>query len=135
MFEHTIIILQSNFDINTRTNMPRFVKNSLLVNILLLIVAAVVGYSSFSMVRFALGLYKESSDGEAKIRDLSAKETDLEVRTSEFKTPSSLEREAKEHLNLKRQGEEVVVVLPEKNSGAATTSSGVWERIINFFIK
>lgn len=115
--------------------MPRFVKNSLLVNTLLVAVAAVVGYSSFSMVRFARGLYKESSEGEAKIRDLSAKETDLEVRISEFKTPSSLEREAKERLNLKRRGEKVVVVLPEKNSGVATTSSGVWERIINFFIK
>lgn len=115
--------------------MLRFVKNSLLANILLIVVAAVVGYSSFLMVRFALGLYEESSEGEAKIRDLSAKETDLEVRISEFKTPSSLEREAKERLNLKRRGEEVVVVLPEKKGEVAITSSGIWERIIDFFIK
>ncbi|MBI2640597.1 MAG: hypothetical protein HYW91_01765 [Candidatus Sungbacteria bacterium] len=109
--------------------MPRFVKNSLLLNILLIIFTAVVGYSSFSMVRSAIGLYKENSESEAKIRELLAKGDDLDARISEFRTPLGLEREAKERLNLKQRGEEVVVVLPGRNSGVATTSSGFWQKL------
>lgn len=113
--------------------MWRYLKNSFVLNFILIILAAIVGYSSFSMISRAVGLYRERKAGDEKIKELSEKKEELTARIAEFGTPEVLEREAKLRLNLKRKGEEVVVVLPDdKMSGRASTSDSLWDKLLDF---
>ena len=114
--------------------MWHYFKNSFPLNILLILLAIMVGYSSSGMLRRAYELYKEKWAGEEKIKEFSQKKAELEARITEFTTPEAREREAKSRLNLKRQGEEVVVVVPKDgNGGVASTADSIWKRLGNFF--
>lgn len=74
------------------------------------------------------GLYQKSesiqSEREKKEAELSAIREKRSVLQSEIdfmKTESALEREAKSRLNYKREGEEVVVIIPEADHHASGT--------------
>ncbi len=113
--------------------MWRYLQSSFALNLLLIILALIVGYSSFSMIRHAIELSREKKTGEMKIKELSGTKEKLEARIAEFGTPEALEREAKLRLNLKRKGEKVVVVLPEeKINGEASAPGFTWEKLRRF---
>ena len=108
---------------------------SLIVNILLVVIAVAVSYSAARMVRDALVVRRESSMNNAKIEELKKKKQELEQYLAELQTKEAMEREAKERLNLKKIGEKVVVIVPDKMKDAiqGVSSEGFWGRITSFF--
>ncbi len=94
--------------------------------------AVVVGYSSYVMVRRALTLRNELHDLNVRAGELRQKGEVFEGSLNELKTPEAVEREAKARLNLKRPGEEVVVVVPGKAEISATSSGAFWEKLLKF---
>ena len=89
-------------------------KKSILANIAFLALSILVGYGAYNVVFQALVLRGESRGTDVKIQALLKKKAELEQYTAELQSRQAVEREAKERLNLKLPGEEVVVVVPEK---------------------
>ena len=92
----------------------------------LIIIAAGASYSGARMVREALLLQRESADMRAKIEQLKIKKKELEAELAEMQTKEMVEWEAKERMNLKKPGEEVVVVVPEKKEAATVAPATNW---------
>lgn len=108
------------------------VKNSLVFNVALLLVVIFVGYGSFKLVREALSLNQEVRSREEKIEELTRKKQELEVYLAELSTDEAVRREAKDRLNLKEPGEEVVVVAREEVKEEGRPPVNFWTRITNF---
>lgn len=110
------------------------IKTSVPLNIVIAIgaVGALVGLAGIG--REALALRQEYRATQAKIAALRSERARLAARLAELETPEAIEREAKEKLNLKKKGEQVVVVAPEGAAEAATSSpASWWSRVKNFF--
>lgn len=106
------------------------IKDSLIFNILLVLLLIMVGYSAYRMVEQALILWKEREATEKRIAELTAQKQKLETDLAGLSAPAAIERKAKERFNLKRPGEEVVVVVEgEKKEKSATSSPTLWQRI------
>lgn len=75
---------------------------------------------------------KEAKDREEKIIELNQKKAELEAYIAELQSREAIEREAKERLNLKLPGEEVVIVVPEKDSPEEAPKN-IWDKIKSFF--
>ena len=86
------------------------------------------------MVLNAFALRGESYEVQQQIEELKNRKEELEARIAELQNEETVRREAKERLNLKLPGENVVVVVPEKQEVPDTSSSGsFWRRVIIFF--
>ena len=117
-----------------RRNTWSRIKRSFVFHILLASVAAVLGYGLIDVMRQASFLSKESKSAEEKVKELTQKKQELEVYLRELETREALEREAKARLNLKKPGENVVVVVPDKKSEEVPREvpQDFWERAKNF---
>lgn len=110
------------------------IKKSLILNLVFVCVLVGVAYGTYSMVRRTLVVRMERRVTDERVQELLRKKEKLEIQVRELETREVAEREAKERLNLKNPGEEVVVVVPETHSGASvhTERRGMWERISAF---
>lgn len=95
---------------------------SKLISILLLVAFSAVGFITFQ-------LYLQKHEVDSEIKKLQVKADDLNKNNSElselvkyFNTNEYSEREAREKLNLKKPGEEVVV-LPKNDSDSGQVAS------------
>jgi len=109
----------------------KWIKHSLLFHIFLLVVASAIGYASFPMVKQALALYRESAGNRAKIAELKQKKRELEQYLEYIQSPGAIVEQARERLNLKLSGEQVVVVITQRASStqerAELTGRKFWE--------
>lgn len=117
----------------------KWIKNSLLFHIFLLIVAGAVAYGSFYMVRQALSLYRESMANQRKIEQLTQRKRELEAYLEHLQTPGAIEQQARERLNLKLPGEQVVVVLARKaddmQKQVERAGEGFWKWLFGWLVK
>lgn len=110
------------------------VKQSLVINLVLFVLVFVMGYSAFSAIRNAFILSNEAKDSEKKIQGLLQKKKGLEQRLAALSNKDVVIREAKERLNLKQPGEEVVVIVPPKNSTLIEKEKlNTWRNLYQFF--
>ena len=87
-----------------------------------------VWYGALRMAGNASRLRKEAARLE---QDLVVLEKERRAAEQEFATlryPETLERRGKERFNLQRQGEHVVVVLPEERAPQVATTTPGWLR-------
>ena len=91
--------------------------------ILLALVVIGLGVSATRVGRRAWEIHRERQAIASKIQSLQAEQRRLEAAIEALSSEEAVERQAKEKLNLKQPGEEVVVVVPEHR--AATTSRGI----------
>lgn len=115
--------------------MWKFIKRSIFINILLFIFAALVLYGALGMVKQAVEFWREAENSRLQIRGLTQKKEELERYLEEIRTPQVIEREAKERLNLKLPGEEVVVVPEERPREPVADPRGFLKRIKPPFLK
>ena len=108
------------------------IKNSWIATLVFILLGSWVAYGAYRMISQAILFSNEARNTEQKILELRKKRDELESNIAELEARSAIEREAKERLNLKLPGEEVVVVLPGKKEPAASTSS-LFESVRNFF--
>ena len=109
-------------------------KKQLIINIALIIVAMILSYSAARMVRNVMITREQSAEMTQKIEQLKLKKQELEAELAEIKTKEAVEREAKERLNMKKTGEEVVVVVPEKKDDEVYAQpKSLWTKIKSFF--
>lgn len=110
------------------------IKRSVTLHAVLAGVALLVVYSAGSMVRDTIVLRQEAREMEAKRANLLRKKSELEAHMDELETSEAIEREAKARFNLKKPGEQVVVVMsPKPPETASSTPPGFWQRLRNFF--
>lgn len=113
---------------------PKKIQNSIWFNGLLALVAIVLSLAVYRAVKQAVGFKNEEGAAQKKLEVLQQKKQELEARILELQTVEAKERAAKERLNLKKTGEEVVVVLPEKPKEQITTpKSNLWTKLKRFF--
>ena len=112
----------------------RYIKKSFFVNIVLILIAVAISYSAARMAQNALNARAKSADMTQNIERLKVKKQELEVLLTELQTKEAVEREAKERLNLKKPGEQVIVIVPEKKeSPPLEQPMSFWEKFILFF--
>jgi cell division protein FtsB len=112
-------------------------RKSLLFNVFLTAAVVLLGYSAYKMVRDTLILRDESKEIERRIGELKKKKTELEAYLAELQSIEAIEREAKERFNLKKIGEKVIVVLPDKKEmveNIEEKSLNIWQRIKKFIL-
>lgn len=96
-------------------------------------VAAWMLYQFAGVFQSAHDLEKEFSVAEAKKNMLEIKNQELLQSLRKFANPEFLEREAKDRLNLKNHGEEVVVIMPAAQStSSASAEKSFWSRLRSF---
>lgn len=111
-----------------------YFKKPFIINIVLILVAVIASYSAARMVRSAFIMHAQSAEMAKKIEDLKGKKQQLEGAIAEIQTKEAVEREAKARLNLKKPGEEVVVVVPPKKSDLpAEKPASFWSAFMSFF--
>lgn len=110
---------------------PR-IKNSVVINLLLMLVAIAVGIGATRLARQTLALRSELRDTQVKLEAIGRQKAEVAARLAELETPEAIEREAKAKLNLKKPGEEVVVVVPEERRLPPLRPT-LWERVKRFF--
>ncbi len=104
-----------------------------------LVVAAIfLTVSSVRIVLRARTILAEQKALEASRLELEQKKHDLEAKLKNSNSPEVVERMAKEKLNLKNPGEEVVVVKTETQLPSSAEEQGFMSRIVpdwlsNFF--
>lgn len=101
---------------------------------MLILLAISISYSAIRMVRSVLMVRAQSEEITKKIGELQYKKQQLEAALVEIQTQEAIEREAKARLNLKKPGEEVVVVVPEKKISAPQPEPvRFWSRVMLLF--
>lgn len=122
--------------------MLSWIKNSIVANLVLLLLAVLTAYGAFNLARYGWELKRESRDTQKKIEELARKNQGLEVVMTELETKEAAERRAKERLNLKLPGEKVVVLVPQDLSASQADDSAetsgflkIWGQVKNFFSK
>ncbi len=110
-------------------------KQSVVFNIGIALLAIFVVSGTYRMVEQAFSAQEGAKEEVGKIEELKQKKSVLEASLEELKTKDAVTREAKERLNYKLPGEEVVVVVPEKKAAEVSSSSTptFWQKIINLF--
>lgn len=97
---------------------------------MLLILLGLIATGAFREVRTALVLKREEEAQRLKIAELEKKKSELEQKLLSFDLPEGVEREAKERLNYKKPGEEVVVVLSQDAASSSMAAGKTfWDRI------
>ncbi len=89
----------------------------------------VVGFLVTSAVRITIrerAIARERRALEERVAILEAEKSRLAEAIRALGDPAAVERLAKERLNLKNTGEEVVVVVPDGRTVAAPPASGSW---------
>lgn len=111
-----------------------YIKKTFIINIILISFAIIASYSAAHMVRNAFVMRKQSAEMTKKIEELQQKKQRLEAAVAEIQTKEAVEREAKARLNLKKPGEEVVVVVPEKKTSMPQVGPiNFWSRFMLLF--
>lgn len=87
------------------------------------------GVQFFGVAKKAWTLREERKRLEAELASLQQKKSELEEGLSRFQSDAYVEREAKRRLNLKKPGEQAVIIVPEETKKPATTSPGFWQRV------
>lgn len=95
-----------------------------LVMALLVIAAALLSFSAVRISIRAYAIHREQQTMESHIRELEAEKKRLQEAITALDDPATVERMAKERLNLKNPGEEVVIVTP-KSGESASRRSGI----------
>ena len=110
------------------------IKRSVVINFFLLSLTLLIGYGALRGVLQALELRKEAKGKEKKIEELLEKKVELERYLAELENAEVVKREAKERLNLKEPGENVVVVVPveEETSPTEPVAGNFWAKIKMF---
>ncbi len=124
------------------TSIPQELKNRKLWGLWLLLVILIVflGRSALSEFKRWRAISRELGEREQKIEETSADIKKLSVELENSSDSYRVEKEARQTLNLKREGEEVLVVVgleeierPEDFSGVfkepVETEGGVWLNI------
>ena len=111
-----------------------YLKASFIINIVLILVVAMISFSAVRIVRNVLMTREQSAEMTQKIEQLKERKQELEATLTELQTKEAAEREAKERLNLKNPGEQVVVVVPEKKDDSTVPQpTDFWAKLKLFF--
>ncbi len=104
---------------------PSSLRNFLTSPLVAALLAIAAGLLSFSAVRIGIRAYaidREQRAMESRIQGLEVEKERLQEAIAALDTPETVERLAKERLNLKNPGEEVVVITPRSGETASRRS-------------
>lgn len=98
------------------------------------LILTVIGFLSVANFRISQKRSAMNSQIEklkAEIKDAEEKKRQLEARLTESSGDEFLEKEAREKLNLKKPGEEVVAILPaEEEKNEEPMKQNFWDKIL-----
>ena len=92
-----------------------------LLGLLILFAIFFFGNAMYGLYQKSESIRIEQEKKEAELSAIREKRSALQSEIDFMKTDSALEREAKSRLNYKKEGEEVVVIIPEADHQASGT--------------
>lgn len=106
---------------------------SIIVSILLLIVFGFLVVSNIRISQKRARFDSQISSLKNEIQILEEENQKLKTQISQIGEESYLEKEARERLNLKKPGEEVVIFTKEKAESVEHREKSFWQKILEFF--
>jgi len=113
--------------------MKRFL-GSPIVALLLLVAFGFASYGAWNAWKAFRETNREEKELAEKVKNAESELLRLREEIRLSKTPEAIERDAKERLNLKKPGEEVVVVIPSvaTSSSVEVPKPTFWARLIGW---
>lgn len=103
--------------------------------IAVVILFSVILHHVWGMTGRLLSFYNEKKELETKISELQKKNEEIGREMDYTKTAGFLEREGKARLNLKKPGEEVAVIVEDKNQASEKNEQQTkWQKFLSSII-
>jgi len=109
----------------------------------LLVLIGILAVGVFNQAKKNYDLYAQISKLENTIESVEKQNQELQGAIENFQDPSTIDREARRRLNLKKDGEEVVIILPsgsedkniveEQPTKASKETRSFWDKIVSWF--
>lgn len=100
----------------------RTVITSPITAIVLIVLVVLVAFALFGNLQKLGARDEELQRLQARLADIQQENAAIEANITSLETEAAIEAEARQRLNLKKQGEEVVVVVPKEGERAQTLS-------------
>lgn len=100
----------------------RTVITSPITAIVLIVLVVLVAFALFGNLQKLGARDEELQRLQARLADIQQENAAIEENITSLETEAAIEAEARQRLNLKKQGEEVVVVVPKEGERAQTLS-------------
>lgn len=90
-------------------------------------------------IKKTYSVYSQVSELEQRLAQLQKGNADLETQIETFSDPDVIDKEARERLNLKKEGENVVVIIPKDSARdaqpkeQAEENKSLWKKFLNLF--
>lgn len=107
-------------------------KNSFLFHLVLFFLCIGIGWGAVSMFLYAFSLSTEKKGIRETMVKIEAENKKLEASLLELETPEAIERRAKDRMNLKNEGEGVVIVVPDAITQDSEHEKPLFDRIREF---
>lgn len=113
----------------------RKILSSSIIYVVGLVILAIFVFHSRVIFTRAITVWRENKELEEKIRTIEKKNADLAEEINYARSEGFKEREGKSRLNLKRSGEDVVVIVPATpaSSSEVMREPGLWRRALAGF--
>ena len=111
------------------------------ITILLLILIVFLAIGLSKQFKKTYSLNKAIDELEEKLTNTESENKNLKANIDSFQDPKTIDREARERLNLKKEGEEVVIIIPSEkevspdiiHTTSESSSKSFWNSIKNWF--
>lgn len=111
------------------------------ITILLLILMVFLVIGLFEQFKKNYALNKSAGILENEVLEIEISNEKLKAQIDSFQDPKTIDREARERLNLKKEGEEVVIIIPNEkedlqeiiSTTKKSSNKSFWNRIKNWF--
>lgn len=122
-----LIVLQGMQDYQERRNIRRFFASRFMLAVLFILVM-LVGVASLRSLARSWEADQEHQQAEERLRDTLQKKADISREAAQMRSGYGVEREARDKLNLRKAGEEVVIIQdsPPSSNPASNAGSGSW---------
>lgn len=90
-------------------------------------------------IKKTYNVYSQVSELEQHLEQLQKNNADIEAQIETFSDPDVIDKEARERLNLKKEGENVVVIIPKDSvlegqpKEQAEENKSLWQKFLNLF--
>ncbi|MEX0870059.1 MAG: septum formation initiator family protein [Candidatus Spechtbacterales bacterium] len=111
--------------------------------VILVALMVIIGAGVAKQVRQGYALYSDVKQMEEKIEDLETENEEIKNIIASFNDPGTIDREVRNRLNLKKEGENVVIILPPEKANIAKIEENdakeddvsLWQKVKSLFLR
>ncbi|OGZ62098.1 MAG: hypothetical protein A3H51_01525 [Candidatus Spechtbacteria bacterium RIFCSPLOWO2_02_FULL_38_8] len=138
-FQRTVSRLQKKKSKNEFVKLLKRKSKPHAIPLLFIFVVALFLFIIVGQIKRTYSIYSTADKLESELNKIEQENKNLEAQIGDLKSLEAIDKEARERLNLKKEGEEVVIIIPKETSGVPQEEAqqkqkdSFWSKVINFF--